>query len=74
MTLKNCSKTQVRQIEQYRKIYQNTLLYFYVANPDFSVWSVSCSGHVYACIGPFYDSELLKVPVSVGSTVKTAVE
>jgi hypothetical protein len=47
---------------------------FLVLNNQLSLWSIACSGHVYACLLPFYDSPLEKIPAAIGKTVKAAVE
>ena len=51
-----------------------TLDIFKAVNPDLSVWSISCSNHVYACKKDFYNYPLEKIPTTNGKTVKDVVE
>ena len=44
------------------------------SNPEVSIWSISCSNHVYACRDEFYNDPHQKIPASTGKTVKDVVE
>jgi hypothetical protein len=60
-------------IEVYRKSYLNFLSNFLQFSWH-SVWTISCSQHVYAAYGNFYDVSEEKVPETTGFTVKDAIE
>ena len=43
-------------------------------NTDLSVWSISCSNHVYACRKGFYNDPHEMIPASTGRTIKDVVD
>jgi hypothetical protein len=60
-------------IEAYRSTYKEVLNNFRGVNQDLSVWSISCSNHVYAFYDNFYDSPYQKIPTNSGKTVREAI-
>ena len=54
MTLTDCNSSQMANIEVYRKSYLNFITNFLHLSKN-SVWTISCSEHVYAVWGEFYD-------------------
>ena len=50
-----------------------TLDMFMAVNPDLSIWSISCSNHVYACRNDFYDDSRELIPTTTGKSIKSVV-
>ena len=63
----------MKYIEEYRLEYKEAVTSLMATNPDLSIWSISCSNHVYACRGDFYDNSHQKIPFTTGKTVKDVV-
>lgn len=41
---------------------------------DWAFWSIACSQHVYQPFKTMYDSDLQRVPMKTGMTVKDAIQ
>lgn len=72
-TPKNCTTPEMNAIEDYRNRYMqfiNTKL----SGKGWGMWTVACSQHVYQIYPDMYDSDLERVPMRTGMTVKDAME
>jgi hypothetical protein len=72
-TLSNCSSTELKFIEVYRKEYLSFVSNFMQFAKN-SAWTISCCTHSYACYGERYDVPEQKVPSITGLTVKDAID
>lgn len=60
-------------IETYRKQYLD-FVYNFMQFSYNSIWTVSCSAHVYAVYETLYNANEQRVPESTGLTIKDAIE
>ena len=64
----------MKHIEKYRGSYRQTVQKFLSVNNELSVWSISCSQHVYAYYEGFYDRPHQKIRTTTGKTVRDVIE
>lgn len=71
-TLSACNTSEIANIEVYRKAYLNFINNFLQFSRN-SVWTISCSKHVYAVYDDFWESDAQRIPGSSGMSVRKAV-